>query len=161
MNRPLPSFALILGILGLIPFVVCGLGALANAPPNDLRALLALVAYGSVILAFLGGVHWGFALDADTSAPSRVQRSRLGLGVLPSLIGWVAILIALLEFERIALALLVFGFALTTVAEGRASRAGFVPRGYMGLRWVLSSVVVVVLVTVWLVLMLHGRIVLW
>ena len=161
MNRPLPSFALLLGILGLVPFAVCGLGALANAPPNDLRALLALVAYGAVILAFLGGVHWGFALDADTAAPSDVQRGRLGLGVLPSLIGWVALLIALLGFERIALILLVVGFALTTVVEARASRAGFMPKGYMGLRWVLSSVVVVILVTVWMVLMLHGRIVLW
>ena len=161
MNRPLPPFALLLGIAGLIPFAVCGLGALANAPPNDARALLALIAYGAVILAFLGGVHWGFALDADTAAPVRVQRGRLGLGVLPSLVGWVAILIAVLGFERIALVLLVLGFAAATVLEGRASRGGFVPKGYMGLRWVLSSVVVVVLVTVWLVLMLHGRVVLW
>lgn len=161
MNRPLPSLALLLGILGLIPFVVCGLGALANPPPNDARALLALVAYGAVILAFLGGVHWGFALDADTAAPADIQRARLGLGVMPSLVGWVALLLTFLGLDRIGVLLLVLGFALTTIAEGRASRRGFMPRGYMGLRWVLSSVVIVVLVTVWVLLMLGGRVVLW
>lgn len=160
MNRSLPTVAMLLGIAGLVPFAVCGLGALANQPPNDERALLALVAYGAVILAFLGGVHWGFALDAVTAAPRDIQRARFGLGVVPSLIGWTALLIAFLGFARSALALLVLGFLATTIVEARASRRGFMPRGYMGLRWVLSSVVMVVLVTVWLVLLLHGRVLL-
>ena len=161
MNRSLPSIAMLLGIAGLIPFIVCGLGALANQPPNDERSLLALVAYGGVILAFLGGVHWGFGLDAAGSAPADIQSARFGLGVLPSLVGWVAVLLGLLGFGRFALALLVLGFILTTIVEARASRQGYVPKGYMGLRWVLSAIVVVVLVTVWLVLMLHGRVVVW
>ena len=59
--------------------------------------------------------------------------------------------------------LLVVGFFLTTMVEARGLAAGgrICRRGYMGLRWVLSAVVVICLVTVWLVLMLHGRIVLW
>lgn len=161
MNRSLPTLAMLLGIAGLIPFAVCGLGALANAPPNDERALLALIAYGAVILAFLGGVHWGFGLDAGSAAPSDIQRARFGLGVLPSLIGWVALLIAFLGFDRSALAVVTLGFLVTTIVEARASRRGYVPRGYMGLRWVLSSIVVVILVTVWLIMILHGRVVLW
>lgn len=161
MTRKLPSIALLLGIGGLIPFVICSLGALANPPPNDALSLLALIAYGAVILAFLGGVHWGFGLEGAGTSTGSVQRARFGLGVLPSLIGWVALLLAFLDFSRVALALLVLGFFLTTIVEARASRAGYMPTGYMGLRWVLSAVVVICLVTVWLVLMLHGRIVLW
>ena len=159
MNRPLPTIAMLLGIAGLIPFAVCGLGALANAPPNDEYALLGLIAYGAVILAFLGGVHWGFGLDAV--APADIQRARFGLGVLPSLIGWVALLVAFVGFPRSALAVVVLGFLLTTVVEARASRRGYVPRGYMGLRWVLSSLVVIILVTVWLIMVLHGHVTLW
>ena len=83
MNRKLPSIAMLLGIGGLIPFIVCGLGALANPPPNDELSLMALIAYGAVILAFLGGVHWGFGLDEAGTAPSDIQRARFGLGVLP------------------------------------------------------------------------------
>lgn len=161
MNRKLPAIAMLLGIGGLIPFVVCSLGALANPPPNDELSLMALVAYGAVILAFLGGVHWGFGLDFAGGAPGTVQRVRFGLGVVPSLVGWVALLLAILGYGRVALALLAAGFVLTTVVESRASRSGYMPTGYMGLRWVLSAIVVVCLATVWMVLMLHGRIVLW
>lgn len=161
MNRTLPSIAMLLGIAGLIPFAVCGLGALANQPPNDATALLALIAYAAIILGFLGGVHWGFGLDAGSDAPTAIQRARFGLGVLPALIGWVGLLIAFLGFARSALALLVLGFLATTILEARASRRGYMPRGYMGLRWVLSSIVVIILVTVWLILILHGRVVLW
>ena len=161
MTRTLPTIAMLLGIAGLIPFAVCSLGALTNLPPNSERSLLALIAYGAVILSFLGGVHWGFGLDDPGSAPSDVQRARFGLGVLPALLGWVALLLAFLGFERIALIVLVVGYFVTTVFEARGSRRGYVPRGYMGLRWVLSSVVVVMLVSVWLVLMLNGHVLLW
>ena len=99
-------------------------------------------------------------MDAG-AAQGDIQRARFGLGVLPSLFGWVAMLLAVLDYGRVALALLVFGYILTTMVEARASRHGYMPRGYMGLRWVLSAIVVVCLVTVWIVLMLHGRIVLW
>ena len=161
MNRKLPPIAMLLGIGGLIPFIVCGLGALANPPPNDELSLLALIGYGAVILAFLGGVHWGFGLEESGTAAGDVQRARFGLGVLPSLVGWVALLLGILSYSRVALALLAVGYILTTVVEARASRRGTMPRSYMGLRWVLSAIVVVCLVTVWTVLMLHGRIVIW
>ena len=161
MNRKLPSFALLLGIGGLIPFVVCGLGALANPPPNDALSLMALIAYGAVILAFLGGVHWGFGLEEAGVAPAGLQRARFGMGVLPSLFGWVAVLLAVLDYSRVALMLLAASFIVVTMVEARGLRHGALPRGYMGLRWVLSAVVVVVLVSVWVVLMLHGRIALW
>jgi hypothetical protein len=161
MNRSLPTLAMLLGIAGLVPFFVCGLGALATLPPQSERSLFALTAYGAVVLGFLGGVHWGFGLDAAGSPPAEVQRARFGLGVLPALLGWVALLVTFLGYERTSLVLLTIGFILTTVTEARASRRGFMPRGYMGLRWVLSVVVIVLLVSVWLVLTLGGRVVLW
>ncbi len=161
MNRTLPTLAMLLGIAGLIPFVASSLGALTSGPPDNERYLLALIAYGAVILAFLGGVHWGFGLDAPAAAPAKVQRARFGLGVVPSLIGWAALLMAMVGFPLGALAALTAGFIATTVAEARASRQGYMPRGYMGLRWVLSAIVIVLLVSVWLVLMMHGRVTLW
>jgi hypothetical protein len=160
MNRTLPTIAMLLGIAGLIPFVACSLGTLTSTPPDSDRMLLALIAYGAVILAFLGGVHWGFGLDAAATTPSDIQRARFGLGVVPSLIGWVALLVAFIGFARTALVVLVAGYIATTVAEARASRLGYIPKGYMGLRWVLSAVVLVLLVSVWLVLILHGRVML-
>ena len=81
MTRRLPTFAILLGLAGLLPFAACSLGALSLEPDQADRALLALVAYGATILAFLGGVHWGFALDGSGTPTVRVQRLRFGLGV--------------------------------------------------------------------------------
>jgi hypothetical protein len=142
MNRPLPFLATLLGLAGLLPFIACGLVALQ---PQGNNAALALVAYGAVILAFLGGVHWGFALEEPTG---RGERERLALGVVPSLVGWVALLLAIAFEPNAGIGLLLLGVLGTTAVETRARRAGLMPRGYMVLRYGLSAVVVVVLAVV-------------
>ncbi len=85
---PAPSaLALWLGRSGLLPFV---LGAVATAAvSSEWRNLVAaaLIAYGALIVSFLGGLHWGLALrHAD------LQASLLAWGVVPSLLAWPALL---------------------------------------------------------------------
>ena len=167
MQRPLPLLAALLGVAGLIPFVACGLLALRpvgdavdarGAMAVDARGAMALIAYGAVILAFLGGVHWGFALP-DPSA--RAERPRLALGVVPALVGWTALLIAVADAADAALGVLALGFIGTTIIEARATRAGLVPRGYMALRYGLSATVVFVLLLVLILRVVGGHIALW
>ncbi len=160
MTRTLPPAATLLGIAGLIPFVLCSVGALSLSSEGALRSLLALAAYGAVILAFLGGVHWGFGLDAAGAPPAPVQRARFVLGVVPALIGWAGLLVTFVGLPKTGLLVLAAGFVATTVAEARATRQGWMPASYMGLRWLLSVVVIVLLVSVCLVLALGGRVVL-
>ena len=159
MPNRLPLLAVLLGLGGLIPFLGCGAGALAFGADWANRSLLGLVAYGACILSFLGAVHWGFALGAAaalppgglqllTLQPAGVLCTRLALGVLPALIGWVALLVAFFGPPSIALAVLTFGFVATIIAEAQADRRGLLPPGYVWLRWVLSVVVIVVLVSV-------------
>ena len=160
MNRPLPSFAIVLGAAGLLPFLICSLGALSLSSDGSTRSLLALVAYGATILAFLGGVHWGFALDGSGTPSDRVQRARFGLGVVPSLIGWAALLITFIGLPTTGLLVLTAGFIATTVVEAQAARRGLMPQRYMWLRWGLSIIVVVCLVSVSLIRAFGGRVVL-
>jgi hypothetical protein len=160
MTRPLPPFAIVLGIAGLLPFLICSLGALSLSSDGSTRSLLALVAYGAIILAFLGGVHWGFALDESGTQSDRVQRSRLGFGVVPSLVGWAALLITFIGLPTTGLLVLTAGFIATTVFEAQATRRGLMPQRYMWLRWGLSIVVVVCLVSVSLIRAFGGRVVL-
>ena len=160
MTRSLPPFAIILGIAGLLPFLICSLGALSLSSDGSTRSLLALVAYGATILAFLGGVHWGLALDASNAASVRVQRGRFGLGVVPSLIGWTAMLVTFIGLPSTGLLLLTAGFIATTVIEAQATRRGLMPKPYMWLRWGLSVVVVVCLVSVCIVRAFGGRVLL-
>ena len=141
----MPVLAILLGIAGLVPFIGCGLGAMARDGEAD-RMLSALIAYGAVTLAFLGGMQWGFALPAG-SDPRR-QRWRLVLGVLPPLLGWLALLIALLAPGWIALAVLTAGFVGTALGEHRLARDPAVPPSYLWLRWALTVVAAAMLITV-------------
>ena len=159
MSRPLPKFAILLGLAGLVPFAACGLGAVSPDPELSERSLLALAAYGAVILAFLGGVHWGFALDSSGSPTQRVQRLRFGLGVPPSLAGWAGLLLAFMGLPLLGVVVLIAGVTATTAVEARAARRDLMPRSYMMLRWVLSAGVLVCLCGVVLVRLLGGRIV--
>ena len=159
MTRKLPTYAVLLGLAGLLPFIGCSFGALALEGEWAERSLLALLAYGATILAFLGGVHWGLAL-LDAGADERVQQLRFGLGVVPSLVGWTALLVAFAGWMQTGLLVLTAGFIAITAIEARATRQGLMPRSYMGLRWVLSGGVLVCLASVLLVRAFGGRIVL-
>jgi hypothetical protein len=142
----MPVLAILLGIAGLVPIVGCGLGAMARDGEAD-RMLAALIAYGAVTLAFLGGMQWGFALPPATDA--RQQRWRLVLGVPPPLVGWAALLIGLVAPSWIALAVLTAGFIGTALGEHRAAGQNqTVPSGYLWLRWALTIVAAAMLITV-------------
>ena len=155
MTKSLPALAVLLGIGGLLAFIACGVLAVT---PSGERGAQALAAYGAVILAFLGGVHWGFALPEPSG---RGERLRLSLGVLPSLAGWVALLLTLAVNAEAGLGLLLIGFVATTLVEARGADAGLVPLGYMRLRYGLSALVVTVLTVVLVLRLLRVSFLLW
>lgn len=128
MNSALPPLAWPLGLAGLLPFTA-GLAGMAMGVG---WAGPALAGYGAVILAFLGGVHWGLALHA----PGQADRLRLVGGVLPSLVAWVALLLP----TGLGLVVLGLGLLGLVAAESWAARRGLLPWAYLRLRWVLSLV---------------------
>ena len=151
--KRLPILAVVLGILGLIPFLACTVGIIAF--PRDVpvpNLVHAIIAYGAVILSFLGAVHWGFALEPSPAltAPGQAatDRKRLALGVLPALGGWAALLVSLGSSALVAILVLILGFLATTLVEAQAARRGALPGGYMMLRWVLTAVVLLCLIVV-------------
>jgi len=159
MFRTLPTLAIILGIAGIIPFAVLGIASVGGgSPTSSLTAVRGLVGYGAVILAFLGGVHWGFTLG-EAKDP-RATRARLTLGVLPSLVGWVALFASIVASPVISLIILIAGFIGTVVVEARAQARDLMPSGYMALRWIMSVVVVALLTTVLVLRIVGARILL-
>jgi uncharacterized membrane protein YidH (DUF202 family) len=158
----LPPLAVALGIAGLLPFIGCGLGAVGMDTTRSPLMLAALLEYGAVVLAFLGAVHWGLALGSIPPAGEtnqRAGRARLILGVIPSLIGWVALLLPLAMPPEAGLGLLIAGFIAVPVLEQQGRNRNLVPPGYMWLRWALTIVVVATLVTVLVLRLLGARLI--
>ena len=76
-----------LGYAGLIPFIASLLVIVFADTLASIWALQAMVAYGAVILTFVGALHWSTALLTHTDSPAL-----LVISVLPSLVAWLALL---------------------------------------------------------------------
>jgi hypothetical protein len=121
-----------LGWSGLLPFVGGALAVVWAPPAWHETSLRVLIAYGAVIVSFLGGIHWG----SPTSAAH--DGARLW-GVAPSLLAWPLLLLPSTRFALLGLAA---SLALCWVVD----RARFTAMGLaalLPLRTLLSSVAVV------------------
>jgi hypothetical protein len=145
----MPTVAIPLSLLGLVPFIVFAFGAVGQSPQTAAYLLFALIDYAALVLAFSGAVHWGLALLPEAVRPSL----RLGAGVVPLIVAWVSLMMAQLLAPWIALAVLIAGYLATVMTEHRAARHLLVPSSYMWMRWGFSVVAVVMMV---MVLILRG-----
>jgi len=134
----MPPIAIPLSLLGLLPFVLFGLGSVGHIPEIADRMLVLLIDYAALILAFAGGVHWGLGLPPGATRPSL----RLGAGVLPMIVAWIALSLAHLWSPYGALTVLILGYLATVLTEHRAATRGLVPRGYVWTRWGFSLIAV-------------------
>lgn len=151
------TVAVLLSLAGAIPFLILGAIVLLD-PLGSATAIEILISYGAVILSFTGAVHWGFALR-DTAHPVNgipltpavlgAERQLLIFGVIPAIIGWVALSV-MLHFQAPALALflLLVGFFITIVVETIGRGRGVVAANFLLLRWAVSIIVLIVLLIV-------------
>ena len=144
---PMPWLAILLSALGLIPFIVCGLAALGPDPETAARMLDALIGYAAVVLAFVGGIEWGFELQSDHQQKS-VSRARIALGILPLLVGWICLVLPVVVAPWVSLVVLIIAYIAAVLAEHEAARRNLLPPRYLWVRWGFTVVAVAVLVTV-------------
>jgi len=156
MRQPF-TIAVLLTLAGAIPFLFLGAIVLLD-PLGSRTAIQVLISYGAVILSFVGAVHWGFALR-DTAHPVNgtpltpatlgAERDLLVFGIVPAIIGWVALSL-MLHFNAPALALFVLlvGFFIAIVVETIGRGRGVVAGNYLALRWAVSVIVLIVLLIV-------------
>ena len=138
----IPRAPLLLGLAGLIPFLWGALTQVSD-PLADV-ALRALgprfvgpyvgLAYGTVILAFMSGVLWGFA----TKAEGRVAASGYALSVIPAL--WAFLFVG---GGPVSAAInLIAGFVGLLGLDWLFWKQGLAPSWWMELRVLLTVVVV-------------------
>lgn len=128
--------ATLLGNVGLVPFFVLALTAWLWSGPINAQIELALVAYAAVILSFLGAVHWGLAL-ANPGLDKAQSWNAFGWGVIPSLLGWLAVVMLLLSVpSAVVFAFLIGDLLLVRVMDGALMRLYAITpaRWYLALR---------------------------
>lgn len=140
LMRP-PALVAALGYGGLIPFV--GLAGLVMFGPADAMAFARglLIAYGAVILSFVGALHWGFAMTLPGLDRTRKNR-RYIWSVIPALMGFLAIAMD----SGLSLSLLIVGFALAYWQDADLANRASLPPWYPRLRAWLSTIVCLSLV---------------
>jgi len=105
-GRSTHGFANVIGYCGLIPFVGLSVWYAMTPDPDQARFILsALMAYGAIILSFVGAIHWGRSLHE----PHMVRSNLLQIiTIIPTLLGWVALLVP----HQFGLIILLVGFVL-------------------------------------------------
>ena len=83
---PLNLVAHKLGLAGLVPFVFGAFLSLIVRDDAHPYVVLVLAGYAAVIVAFLGGIHWGLGMTAASSSPLP-----FAWGVAPALVAWIAV----------------------------------------------------------------------
>lgn len=145
-SRAIPQPALALGLAGVLPFAWGALTALlpplgafsADLVGARFTGLAVQVAYGTVILAFMSGVLWGFATRA---APAEAARA-YALSTLPALF---VFFFAHGSPDRAAI-VLVAGFLGLLAIDLAFFRAGLAPPWWIRLRVLLTALVTLCLV---------------
>jgi hypothetical protein len=114
------------GYLGVAPLVLClaGVGLLPSLAWQEL-AQRAAIAWGAVLLASVGAVHWGLALAGQLPW----EPARIGAALVPALVGAAG---AVVGGQR-GLALLVVGHGLFWFYEQRVPGKRL-PPAYLSLR---------------------------
>lgn len=140
-----PRAATWLVTLAVLPIVALALQVVARWPLSPRLtgpALYNLTIYASVLLAFLGGVHWGLALARSRGGDGALDLRGYGVALLPALAGWAGLWFA----ARNGLLVLAAGFVAALAYDLWAVRIGEAPGWYGRLRVAMTVVVVAALV---------------
>lgn len=129
-----PPLAGLLGYAGLLPFVGLSAALWLLSPTYQPLLNQALLLYASLILTFMGAVHWGLAIQNLTNQ----HLFQLGISVLPALIAWFAFFLP----EVLNYSILIIAFAMLCLFDARMARQGNAPGWYPRLRSPLTAVVV-------------------
>jgi hypothetical protein len=130
---------LILGFAGLLPQIaalaMCFFGSAASIGPRF------AFGYGLLILSFIGGIWWGFAMrDPSTKGDAHPQGTVSTIAVAPSLLAAVLILSLIAGAITLSWGLVVLGSIIlaTLLVDRRLTAWGLAPAGWMMLRIPLS-----------------------
>ena len=141
MRASASPYTMILGAMGLIPFVFATYLSWTNATFFDRSGLYLFITYGAIILSFLSGTLWGQFVHKESSPVSKY------LLISSNVVAVAAWFSLLLDIQVLSIALLFLGFISTFWGEARFARqvesAALPASPYLTMRFVLTLIVCV------------------
>jgi Protein of unknown function (DUF3429) len=139
------NVARLLGLAGAIPFVFAAIAIHFDVWLPRAQAINLAVVYAAVILSFLGGIHWGYSVMLVQAGRGRDAGLLFAVSVLPALAAWTTLLLTTLQH---AIWLQVTWFILVWFVDWQLSRRQLVPAWFMGLRTIITLLVVIALLVI-------------
>jgi len=131
----------ILGLIGLIPFILLIAATFITLPDDEIYELLIFIyiSYAAVISSFLGGIQWGLI----TASAERIYSVFLPLFIstIPCLTAWSALLT--LEDLTISLILIIISFIISSLFDYYLHQQKLTPHWFISLRISLSVMVII------------------
>lgn len=134
------QWLLALMLAGVIPFLLLTV-MLQYHWWSQSDALAALFSYAAVILTFLGGVQWGIGV-INLNNHTLVFKHLFTLSILPSLAAWLLLLINSPKLQLIGF---VVSFITVLAIDTLLTLKNIMPRWFLLLRYVVSTMVVMLL----------------
>lgn len=133
--------ALFLTLAGGVPFVALSVMIALHSFSDVKQALDWLLVYAAVILSFMGGTHWGFAVH-QYSANRPVANLLIAESILPSLVAWGVLL-----YPDYYIRLLVFTllYTFTWGIDSLLYNNNLMPQWFFNIRCIITPIVVVAL----------------
>tara|TARA_B100001093_G_scaffold429977_1_gene425470 strand:+ start:1112 stop:1591 length:480 start_codon:yes stop_codon:yes gene_type:complete len=158
MNKLLNKFSLqaysvkimiLIGILGLIPFIL-GLVDLWVNKDELLFKINLPKYYGAIILTFLGSKYWGIILNLNgkNKLSNQLEVNIIIWSISPSILGIIVLSIK----NSFSIIILAFGFILCQIIDELLYNRINLPYWYLMLRRTLTSLVLVILICTYIII---------
>ena len=136
--------AKLLGYAGLLPFVFLALASLMGLHLPFAPSQALLIGYGAVILTFVGALHWGVQLASGAPSSGAFIWS-----VIPSLMGWVALMVP----AGFAALIIIIGLITCWAIDRRAVAKGVWPSWMGNMRTILTAIACLSMMVIYLPLL--------
>ena len=123
------------GYIGFLPFAFFSIAPWIVSSEFSKIVIIFQLAYGSIILTFLGGMSWGWRDEQQN------QKFNLSIGILYSLIGCLILFLTYFDIILIALLISVFSFQSFYYFEKSTEDFKFKDDDYKKFRKMLSLLV--------------------
>ena len=134
--------SIIIGLLGLIPFIFLAAACFIIPPDKEVYELLIFIyiSYAAVISSFLGGIQWG--LITASAERTYFVFFPLLISTVPCLISWSALLT--IKDLRISLILIIASFVVSILHDYYLDRQKLTPHWFfLSIRMPLSLTVII------------------